>query len=174
MRFERINAQRFTSRPFNGLSGRIAAGGPVYIPSKPTVQRRKVSIGDPRHDCGIFSPCGGKDLGCGKGTERIARKVAESTGRPVNVLHATICIRVRFNAQQVLHAGTPGMWQVSNFQGAADQILFQTITQDDVQWIGDFVGINANEAGRYLMVNTQQIIRLARSVGICECLFDKR
>ena len=65
----------------------------------------------------------------------------------------------RADAQQILHAVVPGARQIPERQVAADQRPFQAIAQDHMGGIGDFVGIDANEAALHMRIETIEIFR---------------
>ena len=78
-------------------------------------------------------------------SERVGREVADQPGRPVHVLqHAHAVVR-RNDADERAHALVPGGRQIVDRQVASHQRELELEAQEDVQVVGDLVGLDADQ-----------------------------
>ena len=66
----------------------------------------------------------------------------------MHVLQAAIGeVAARIDIEQRCHRRIPARGNVFGVDMAFDQIAFDLVSQDDVQWIGQFVRFNTDESG---------------------------
>ena len=90
---------------------------------------------------------GGHDIAQGVALKRPPNGAAE----PVNILQHPVTVVRRMEAQTLLVAGVPGCWQVGDAEFAFEQIKFQPKADDDMEVIGDLIGLGADERTLHLV-----------------------
>ena len=68
----------------------------------------------------------------------------------MDVLQAAVGGAGRAHLQPLLHAAVPGLGQIAHRQLARQQFLLQLIAQQDVQRIGQLIGIDADQAALHV------------------------
>jgi len=117
----------------------------MHIGTQPFQQRLKVALGNAGQNGRILRPGGGKQLRGRHGAQCVSWKIPYSTGRPVDVLHATVAVVGDIDPQQGLHAVIPGMRQIVDRQIVAQHRLLQPVAQHHMRRIGHFIGVDADQ-----------------------------
>ena len=124
----------------------------------------KAALGDGGHDLGHGLFGGGEELGGGQRAQGVGREIAKLAGVPVDVLHAPILVVRRLDAEGRRHARPPRAGKIRNREIAGEQRALEPVAQDDVERIGRFVGLDADEPGLDADIEAAEIVRLpARS-----------
>ena len=104
---------------------------------------------------------GGEQLRGDDGAQGVGGEIADQAAEPMHVLHRAVGIVASGRqAQGLLHPIIPGLGYVGDAQAAAQQRLLHFVAQDDVQRVGEFVGIDADEAAFHPRGAAQQGVRL--------------
>ncbi len=98
------------------------------------IQMRVIQMGFSHELCGIHI------------AEGVCRKVAESPHAPVDVLETTLRIIRHLQSESFLELLIPYPGQVPGFNFSFDQAVFDLEPQDDVQVVGEFIRLDADEA----------------------------
>ena len=100
--------------------------------------------GDVRVGCqGGFEELGVHDIAEGVALEGAADEVAE----PVDVLEEAVLVVGWGDAEIALVGGPPGVGQVGDSESAFEEVQAQLEADHDMEVVGDFVGVGADEAG---------------------------
>lgn len=79
--------------------------------------------------------------------ECVGGEVAHASHRPVDVLEAAEGVIRRCDAEELLHFLIPGGGDVFDFEGSFHEHFFNFKPEDDMEGIGDFIGLDADEGG---------------------------
>src|SRR5690554_8223847 len=102
MSLKYLDVQRLAGRLLDQLNRALARRLRVDIRAEPGAQRSEVALADARGDGGILRAGGGVELGGGHRAQGIGGEVPEGAAHPVDVLHATVAVGVRGDADQFL------------------------------------------------------------------------
>ena len=78
--------------------------------------------------------------------ERVGREVAVRRARPVHVLEHAARVVGHLDAEELPHPRVPRLRQVGERELAGDELLLELEAEDDVQRVGDLVGVDADQA----------------------------
>ena len=81
--------------------------------------------------------------------ERVRGEVAEIASGPMGVLQTALSVGFGCDAEILFHFLVPHFGKVFNFQRTFNQRLFDFKADDDVERVGHFIGVDADEAPFY-------------------------
>ena len=91
------------------------------------------------------------ELGGVDAADGVGREVAEVASAPMHVLQHTITIGGGCDAKQILHHLVPCIWEFFDGEGLVDEGAFEFEPQDDVQAVGEFIRLDPDQRGAYLV-----------------------
>ena len=120
-------------------------GGAVLVDVflHPGEEGEKVALGEGGGDgfilLGRFEKLGGVDV-----AEGVGREVAQAAHRPVDVLETAIGVVFRAEPEEFFELIIPGGGDVGDFEFAGEQGAFELETEEDVEIVGGFIGLDAD------------------------------
>jgi len=120
----------------------------VDVLLKPGAEGVEAAFFDVGGDVGVGSEGGGEELGVHDVAEGVALEVApDEVAEPVDVLEDAVFVVGGRDAKVALVGGAPGVGQVGDGESAFEEVEAQLEADHDVEVVGDFVGVGADEAG---------------------------
>ena len=92
--------------------------------------------------------------------ERIGWEVTDQPGCPVHILEHAVSIVGHLDPEVLLVSGVPRLGQVSDRKPPFDQLLLELEPHDDVQPVGDLVGLDADQRGCNAVDGTVKRVRV--------------
>src|SRR5580698_6767343 len=144
----------------------------VNLFAEPREQLAEFAVRDFVVQRGNVTPGGGEELRGVKIAERIGGEVADHSARPVNVLQYAQGIVWDVECEKLLHFGIPGTRQIFDSDLAFEQGHFDFESQNNVQVVGDLVGLHANERRVHDVDGAVETIERKALQRLRECLLQ--
>ena len=138
---------------------------PVEPVAQPAVELAELARLELRLEIGNRALDVPPDLNRDRVPERVGREVAVRGARPVHVLEDAARVVGNLDAEQIEHAGVPRLRQLLQRQRALHQPLLELEAEDDVERVGDLVGLDPDQPRRDAVdpaVERLQVDRLER------------
>ncbi len=118
----------------------------VDILAQPAVQLVKAPLPNVSRNLRVRRKCRSIELRRHDVAQGVAlERAADQPAVPMHILHDAVPVVGRTQSEALRVAGVPGLGQIGNGKFAFQQVQFQPKADDDVQVIGDLVGLGANQ-----------------------------
>src|SRR5829696_5598901 len=141
----RLRVEPTAGDPLDQLARHVLAAMPPEILAQPRGERAELAALELVVQTGDVGRHPLPKLAGDDGAERVGGEVADHADRPMHVLeHADGIVR-RLDAEVLLHPLVPDLRQVSEIEGAGQELLLELEAEDDVEVVGRLVRLDPDQ-----------------------------